>query len=145
MNFSKEQEEKYIDIIDKKRPVSQNHISMSSYDRSAQFSPFAALTGYDAAVKNAEKSENQRALLFEDSENEIDKKLKIISKYIQNKPFIKVIFFEFDEDGRGNYTSAEGIVEKIDEYENQIILKGGLSVSIDDIYFIEGEIFNNIF
>lgn len=41
---------KYDDIIDLPHPTSQNHPRMSLYDRAAQFSPFAALTGHHAAI-----------------------------------------------------------------------------------------------
>ena len=41
----------YSDILNLPHPVSEKHPRMSLYDRAAQFSPFAALTGYDAAIE----------------------------------------------------------------------------------------------
>ena len=46
-----EAEKQYADIINQSRPISPKHPPMSMLNRAAQFSPFAALTGYDAAVK----------------------------------------------------------------------------------------------
>ena len=40
----------YEDIINKSRPVNNRHKRMSNYERAAQFSPFAALTGLGAAI-----------------------------------------------------------------------------------------------
>jgi len=41
---------KYSDIIDMEHPVSKKHPKMSLHDRSAQFAPFAALTGHSDAI-----------------------------------------------------------------------------------------------
>ena len=41
----------YDDIINLPHPTSRNHPRMSLHDRAAQFAPFAALTGHDAAIK----------------------------------------------------------------------------------------------
>ncbi|MBQ9632209.1 MAG: hypothetical protein IJV04_04745 [Lachnospiraceae bacterium] len=45
--------EQYEDIIDLPRPVSRRHAPMSRENRAAQFAPFAALSGHDAAVREA--------------------------------------------------------------------------------------------
>lgn len=41
---------KYDDIIDLPHHVSKVHPQMSIWDRSAQFAPFAALTGHEEAI-----------------------------------------------------------------------------------------------
>lgn len=43
--------EKYKDMLRLPHPVSATHPRMSLQDRAAQFSPFAALTGYEDALK----------------------------------------------------------------------------------------------
>lgn len=51
----------YDDIIDLPRPVSKKHPPMDIMDRAAQFAPFAALTGYDEAVREtARRVEEKR-------------------------------------------------------------------------------------
>ena len=45
----------YADIIDLPHHVSPTHPRMSAHDRAAQFSPFAALTGYGRVIAEAEK------------------------------------------------------------------------------------------
>lgn len=46
---------KYDDIINLPHPTSKRHPRMSPSDRAAQFSPFAALTGHDAAIRETER------------------------------------------------------------------------------------------
>ena len=63
----------YSDIIDLPHHTSEGRRRMSNIERGAQFSPFAALTGYDAAVDEAgritelfrELSEDEKALMRE--------------------------------------------------------------------------------
>ena len=43
----------YDDIIDHPHYQSKKHAQMSMINRAAQFAPFAALTGYDDAIKDA--------------------------------------------------------------------------------------------
>ncbi len=51
---------KYDDIIELPHPESEKHPRMSLYDRAAQFSPFAALTGHGEAVKETERLNEER-------------------------------------------------------------------------------------
>lgn len=50
-------EDNYDDIINLPHHVSQRHPRMSMYNRAAQFSPFAALTGYEKAIEEARKKQ----------------------------------------------------------------------------------------
>ena len=50
---------KYDDIINLERPKSKKHPQMSLYARSAQFAPFAALTGYEDIIKETAKEINE--------------------------------------------------------------------------------------
>lgn len=56
MNYDKQ----YDDIINLPHHTSKKHPRMSLYARSAQFAPFAALTGYEDAVKETEKEINKK-------------------------------------------------------------------------------------
>ena len=50
---------KYDDIINLPHHVSAKHPKMSMYNRAAQFSPFAALTGYERAIEEARKKHEE--------------------------------------------------------------------------------------
>ena len=55
--------DEYEDIINLPHPVSKKHPRMSLLNRAAQFAPFAALTGHEAAIKETERlAEEQIAL-----------------------------------------------------------------------------------
>ena len=49
----------YEDIINLPHPVSKKHPQMSMMQRAAQFAPFAALTGYDAAINEAARKNSE--------------------------------------------------------------------------------------
>ena len=59
--------ENYSDIINLPHHVSKKHPQMSMWNRAAQFAPFAALTGYDNAIKDTAQ-ENESS--FEKKETE---------------------------------------------------------------------------
>lgn len=53
--YDQEDPHRYDDIIDLPHHVSKTHAPMPVSDRAAQFSPFAALTGYKEAIREAER------------------------------------------------------------------------------------------
>lgn len=55
MNFN----DNYKDIINLPHHISKKHPQMSLKDRAAQFAPFAALTGYDEAIKEVSRFVNK--------------------------------------------------------------------------------------
>jgi len=48
-------DKRYEKIIDLPHHTSATHKPMSLYNRAAQFSPFAALTGYESVISDAQK------------------------------------------------------------------------------------------
>ena len=71
---------KYDDIINLPNPTSKKHPRMSLYDRAAQFSPFAALTGHEAAIKETVRQTDAKQVLSEEVIEELNKKLYIDRK-----------------------------------------------------------------
>ena len=71
-------DEKYKKIINLPHHVSQTRPHMSMYDRAAQFSPFAALTGHEAALNETARLTDKQAVLSEDEQNEA---IRITQKY----------------------------------------------------------------
>ncbi len=132
----------YDDIIELPHHVSSSRRSMSIIDRAAQFAPFAALTGYDSAVKEAERKTDELILLSEEDASEIDEKLKIIIREIENHPLIEIVYFKKDEkkDG-GNYIKLLERVKEVDEYKKEIIFMSQLNIPVKNIYSIKGDFF----
>lgn len=128
----------YDDIIDMPHHVSTTQPRMTSENRAAQFSPFAALTGYDEAVKETSRLTDKRIELDENVIEKLDAKLNILAGKVADHPEVIITYFRADEkkDG-GAYVTAAGRVEKINNYERTIVLISGEIIPIDDILEID--------
>ncbi|MEG0292476.1 MAG: hypothetical protein RR495_07035 [Anaerovoracaceae bacterium] len=139
---TKPNKEKYSDIINLPHHVSTRHSQMSLYQRAAQFSPFAALTGHDAAIKEVARLTETRIELDENSKMLLDEKLVIVKDRLDEKCEIKITYFEPDiKKSGGSYVEVNGSIKKIDEYKRLIVLHSGKNIPIDEIIAMEGEIF----
>lgn len=124
----------YEDILYLPHPTSQKHPRMSMADRAAQFSPFAALTGYDAAVKEAARLTDQRIELDEYEKAALDRQFQKIVKHREENQEITVTFFRPDEKKVGGaYVSVNSAIRKFDEYGKMLIMQDGSKIPIDDI------------
>lgn len=130
----------YDDIINLPHHVSTRHPQMSMYDRAAQFSPFAALTGHDAAIKETERLTEDWVELDEDSKELLDEKLQMIREHLDEKPEVTFTYFEPDERKQGGaYRTIAGKVKKIDEYEHRILLEDGTVLIMEHMFSIDAE------
>lgn len=135
----------YDDIIDLPHHQSKTRPHMSIYDRSAQFSPFAALTGYEAAVKEMARLTNQRIELSEELEEVLSARLTLLQENSKDQSEIFVTYFVADEKKSGGaYVTITGVVKRIDEYERIIIMKDQTRILIDDIVEIYGGMFEKV-
>lgn len=134
----------YDDIINLEHHVSQKHPQMSLDARAAQFAPFAALTGFDEELKEAERLTNERKFINEDLREKLDNKLQIIQKQISVKPTITVTYFVHDlRKQGGSYRTVIGKVKKIDKYKNVVILENKTEIPIAEIIDINSNIFES--
>lgn len=125
---------KYDDIMHLTRPQYPDLPQMSVQDRAAQFSPFAALTGFDDAVKETARFTDTKRELAEDEIEKINEALNRLSDMINENPQIVLTYFKKDEkkDG-GAYVRKVGYVKRLDEYEKTVIFTDGIKVDINDI------------
>lgn len=132
----------YDDIIHLPHHVSKTRPQMPILDRAAQFAPFAALSGYDTAIRETARLTDERLELDEHTKNALSDKLQIIAERIDERPEISITYFVPDEkkDG-GAYITAGGTVKKIDEYERIVLMDDGMAIPIDEIISVEGGIF----
>ena len=138
--------EKYDDIIDLPRPVSANRPKMSNYDRAAQFSPFAALTGYEEAVKESERLTDEKKELTDDEKNAISEKLRIIAESIECAPSVTLIYFVPDKrKSGGKYVSKTGELKEIDTYARALVFSDKTTVSIDLLRSISSPLLENYY
>lgn len=133
---------KYDDIINLPHPTPTCKPRMSRLDRAAQFAPFAALTGYEAVVKEAARLTDAKSTLSEDMKTMLNDKLQIILDTLDSEPFVNITYFVPDDrKSGGSYVEVSGIVEKIDEFERCVMMKDGTKIPIEQIRGIESESF----
>lgn len=132
---------KYDDIINLPHYESKTRKRMSLEARSAQFAPFAALTGYDDKVKETARRTDKRIELSDEEYNIINTKLQIIKEHIKEQPEINFVIFVKDKlkDG-GKYEEVNGKVRVIDEVNEEILLVDKRKILLKNIYDINGEI-----
>lgn len=130
--------DKYSDLYSKEYHPSITHKHMDRLSRAAQFSPFAALTGYDAAILNASKLIVKQKTLTEDSKEELNEKLSILNRY-KKKLIIKVTYYI---DSKKIYETKIGEFLKINQDEKCLIFKDNTKISFSKIFSIESKIFN---
>lgn len=124
----------YDDIINLPHHTSSNRPRMSVIDRAAQFSPFAALTGYEDAVKEAARLTGKRMELDEYEKASLDQSLHQILAHLEEHPEAAVTYFQPDERKEGGaYLSVTGRIKKIDSCERCLIMMDGKKIPLDDI------------
>lgn len=131
----------YDDIIHLPRHVSAKHPHMATGDRAAQFSPFAALTGHGAAIKETARLTDERAELDEYMKGILSDKLRIIADRLSEQPEIVMTCFKPDEKkAGGTCVTVTGTVKKIDEYNRVVVMADRTAIPFDDIIDINGKI-----
>ena len=128
---------KYDDIINMPHHVSKKHPQMSLYARSAQFAPFAALTGYEEAVKETARETENELDIDDELKAILDDKLQLIIEQKDNKPEVSITYFVKDKKKQGT-----GIVKKIDSYNQILSLADNTEIPIKDIIDISGKLFS---
>ena len=135
----------YDDIINLPRPVSITRPRMSIDNRAAQFSPFAALTGYDAAIKETARRTTEPVELCESDIDVLDRKLRILEESVADHPEVEVTYFKQDEKKKGGaYITSKGVLKRISGFEREIIFMNGDKIAISDILDMESALLENM-
>lgn len=136
---------KYDDIINLPHHVSKKHPQMSLEARSAQFAPFAALTGYGDALEETQRETEDRIELDEEQKKILDRKIQILREKINQRPSVVVTYFipDLRKEG-GTYITVSGNVLRIDGYKQSIILEDKTDIPINEIIEILGNIFSEL-
>lgn len=127
----------YKDILYLEHPTSKNHPRQPSLNRAGQFSPFAALTGYEDEIKEASRLTKEQIFLDEEEKRKLDEKMSLIMK---KQELIEVEIEYFIKDQKktgGSYNLKKGIIKRIDTYNKKIIFEDKERINIDDIVNIK--------
>lgn len=124
----------YDDIINLPHHVSKTRKPMSLYNRAAQFAPFAALTGYDDAIKETARLTEERIELSDELKNMLNQKIKLIIENIKLQPEVAITYYVPDNKKSGGvYKTISGNVKRIDEVEKCIIFTNKLKIKVSDL------------
>lgn len=146
MNQHDADSHRYDDIIHLPHHVSTAHPPMPATDRAAQFSPFAALAGHEAAIRETARLTDKRAELDENAKAVLDEKLRMIQEMLPAHPEITVTYFQPDaKKSGGAYVSVTGRVKKLDLYRQCLLMEDGLRIPLGELYDMDGRIFNGTF
>lgn len=131
---------KYEDIIGLPHHVSETRPRMAMIDRAAQFSPFAALTGYDEAVEETARLTDQKLELDETQKEKNSEQLLFLKENEKSRPDTCVVYFVPDERKAGGaYVTYSGPIKKVDEFEQLLVFLDGIKVPFDDIYCFQND------
>ena len=129
---------KYDDIIHLPHHVSRKHPRMSNHDRAAQFSPYAALTGFEAKINETARLTDRKLELDDYAKAQLDAKLQELRAKLSQKPPVRLTYFKADERKEGGaYVQITALVRKIDPYERCLHLFNEETIPIDDIYELD--------
>lgn len=128
----------YEEMLHMSHHVSGKHPQMSRYDRAAQFSPFAALTGHEAAVQEAARVTEERAELDEGEKERLNEILYTLLEKYQSHPDISVTYFCPDaRKSGGRYVTETGRIQKLDTFRRTILLDNQSEIPMDQISNIQ--------
>ena len=126
---------RYDEIINLPHHISKTRPQMPMSDRAAQFAPFAALTGYDSAIKETGRLTDERIELDEEALTALDRKYQILMDTLDDAPEVTIIYFQPDErKAGGQYVSATGTVKKVDTFGRRILLQDGTRIPLDSVF-----------
>ena len=136
---------RYNEIINLPHHVSKTRPQMPMSDRAAQFAPFAALTGYDSAIKETGRLTDEKIEMDEEALNILNMKFQILVDSLDDEPEVTFTYFKPDErKAGGDYLEVTGTVKKVDDFERLIVMQNGIKMPMDDILNIEGERFASL-
>ena len=132
----------YDEILHLPHPTSKKHPRMSMADRAAQFSPFAALAGYEAAIREAARLTEPAVELAEDAAAALDEKLRLLTERLARRPQVTVTWFEPDAKKEGGaFRVFTGRLRRVDEAAGLLLFEGGQRLPLAAVRGLESEVF----
>lgn len=135
----------YSDIIYRDRPIS-NHKHLDISSRASQFAPFAALTGYSDNIREVSRVTEMKKNIGVDMLDILNRKFNYINMNIDKKVEVEITYFipDMSKSG-GSYTTKKGIIKKLDLSKRRVIFEDMDVITLDDIYDISSDIFNEFY
>lgn len=121
----------YDDIINMQHPEPANHRRMSMMARAAQFAPFAALTGHDAAIAETARYTDRQIEPGEAINDELNRAFALLRERIHEHPAVEVTHFVPDaRKSGGSYVTTTLQVKRLDMDGQALIALDGASIPL---------------
>ena len=134
--------QRYDDIIHLPHLEPSTHPRMTMENRAAQFSPFAALTGYDEATREEARLTDEKKELSDDMIEMLDARLAVLEQHLKEHPSITVTYFHQDEKkSGGRYITVSGNLKNLDGVKHTLHMTDNTKIPIEDIRLIECDLF----
>lgn len=134
----------YEDIINLPHYVSTKRKQMPMEARAAQFAPFAALTGHDAAIAETARRTFSQLNLSADELQVLSQKIAYALSFAE-RPQLSITYFRPDSRKSGGaYVTVHCSIKKVEECFNLLTLTDGTEIPLDAISDISGEIFDDL-
>lgn len=135
----------YQEIIELPHHVSKTRPQMPMSDRAAQLAPFAALTGYDSAIKETGRLTDEKIELDEEALTALNMRYQLLMDALDEEPAVEITYFKPDErKAGGSYVIATGTIIKVDDFERLITMQDGTKIPMDDVLSIDGKLFSSL-
>lgn len=135
----------YEDIFHLPPHISSKYPQPTLMERAARFAPFATIADYGEMVMEEARITDDRICLDESCKLALSGRLNMINESLNTKPVVRITYFLPDgKKSGGAYVSCTGVVKKIDAYERLVSMEHGTKICIDDIYAIEGDMFDRL-
>lgn len=134
----------YDNIIEIEYPFKLKRGRMDMSNRAAQFSGFKALSEYDSEIAEAARLTEKKIELDDSAKDFLNIRLQIIKERISNSeyPLVNIVYFIPDEEkAGGKYVDLIIRINEVDEYTKSIRTTQGLIIPIEDVYRLEGKLF----
>ena len=133
---------RYDDMLDLPRPAMSRAKPLTGLERAAQFSPFAALSGYEAAIREAARLTEPAVELAEDAAAALDEKLRLLTERLAQRPQVTVTWFEPDAKKEGGaFRVFTGRLRRVDEAAGLLLFEGGQRLPLAAVRGLESEVF----
>ena len=124
----------YDDIINLPHHTSAKHQPMPMLSRAAQFAPFAALTGFNAAIDETARLTDAPMELDDYDNARLNRKFARLAEALPAQPTVTLICFVADQrKAGGTYQAVTGQLKAIDDYAHQLVLTDGRRIDIGTI------------
>ena len=125
------------ELLEMERPVSARHAPMRRCDRAAQFAPFAALSGFDETVQEADRLTQAQIELAENEREALNDALVRLAARLPEQPEVRLTYFQPDAKKSGwTYRTILTRVRRLDANAQVLVLTDGTRIPFDALLSI---------